>query len=143
MRTCEGNKCDKHIFLDWFRELREKEDMYTLFIGYDPWHIDDTLLREFKAEFGEQSMIPVRQGTITLSQPMKDIAADFKAHRIVYDDNPILRWNLINTQTKVDVNGNIQPVKGLDSRKRIDGVVATLCAYKVLQDKKDSYINLN
>lgn len=143
MRTCEGNKCDKHIFLDWFRELREKEDMYTLFIGYDPWHIDDTLLREFKAEFGEQSMLPVRQGTITLSQPMKDIAADFKAHRIVYDDNPILRWNLINTQTKVDVNGNIQPVKGLDSRKRIDGVVATLCAYKVLQDKKDSYINLN
>lgn len=143
MRTCPGNKCDKHIFLDWFRELREENDMYTLFIGYDPWHIDDSLLREFKSEFGQNSMIPVRQGTLTLSQPMKDMEADFKAHRFVYDNNPVLRWCLINTEVKTDVNGNIQPVKGLDRRNRIDGTVALICGYKVLNDKMDSYINLN
>lgn len=62
MRTCPGKKCDKRIFLDWFQELREEEDLYFLYIGYDPWHIDDTLLREFKMAFGERSMIPVRQG---------------------------------------------------------------------------------
>lgn len=143
MRTCPGNKCDKHIFIDWFKELREENDMYTLFIGYDPWHIDDSLLREFKSEFGQNSMIPVRQGTLTLSQPMKDMEADFKAHRFVYDNNPVLRWCLINTEVKTDVNGNIQPVKGLDRRNRIDGTVALICGYKVLNDKMDSYINLN
>ena len=41
------------------------------------------------------------------------------------------------------VNGNIQPVKGLDSRRRIDGTVALLCAYKVLMDKRDSYVTMN
>ena len=143
MRTCEGNRCDKRIFLEWFRELREENDIYTSFIGYDPWHISDDLVREFQAEFGKNAMIPVRQGTITLSQPMKDLAADFKAKRVVYDNNPVLKWCLINTEVKTDINGNIQPSKALDPRKRIDGVAALLDAYKVLQDKRDQYINLN
>ena len=143
MRTCPGNKCDKRIFLEWFKEIRETEDLYISFIGYDPWHISDELLREFKAEFGENSMIPIRQGVITLSEPMKNLAADFKAHRIVYNNNPIDKWCFYNTEVKTDVNGNIQPVKGLDSRKRIDGTVSLLCAYTVLQNNKDKYVNLN
>jgi phage terminase large subunit-like protein len=143
MRTCEGNKCDKRIFLEWFRELRDENDIYTAFIGYDPWHISDDLIREFQAEFGRNAMIPVRQGTITLSDPMKNLAADFKAKRIIYDNNPVLKWCLINAEVKTDVNGNIQLVKGLDSRKRIDGVAALIDAYKVLQDKRDQYVNLN
>ena len=143
MRTCEGNRCDKRIFLEWFRELRDQYDIYTSFIGYDPWHVSDDLIREFQAEFGKNAMIPVRQGTITLSDPMKNLAADFKAKRVIYDNNPIMKWCLINTEVKTDINGNIQPVKGLDSRKRIDGVAALIDAYKVLQDKRDQYVNLN
>lgn len=138
-----GNKCDKRIFLEWFKELREQEDLYVLFIGYDPWHIDDTLLREFQAEFGPNCMIPVRQGALTLSQPMKDLKADFEAHRIIYNNNPVDKWCLVNTEVKTDVNGNVQPVKSLDARRRIDGTVALLCGYKVLQDKADVYVNLN
>lgn len=143
MRTCSGNKCDKRIFLDWFLELREEEDIYIRFIGYDPWHIDDSLLREFKNNFGEECMIPVRQGAITLSEPMKNLAADFKAGKIIYNNNPIDKWCLANTEVKSDINENYQPVKCSDPRRRIDGTVALLCAYKVLQDEKDNYINLN
>ena len=143
MRTCPGNKCDKRVFLEWFKELRDEYGIYTSFFGYDPWHISDDLLRDFKSEFGKNSMFPVRQGTLTLSAPMKDLAADFKAKRIVYDNNPVMKWCLINTEVKTDTNGNIQPVKGLDSRKRIDGLAALLDAYKVLQDKRDQYVNLN
>lgn len=143
MRTCPGNKCDKRIFLEWFKELRDKEDLYVLYIGYDPWHVDDTLLRDFKAEFGPNCMVPIRQGPYTLSQPMKDLRADFQAGLVVYDNNPIDKWCLINTEVKTDTNGNIQPVKSLDPRRRIDGTVALLCGYTVLQGKKDLYINLN
>lgn len=143
LRTCPGNKCDKRIFLEWFKELRDVEDLYTMYIGYDPWHIDDTLLRVFQMEFGKNSMIPIRQGVYTLSQPMKDLAADFKIHNIVYNNNPIDKWCLINTIVKTDINGNIQPVKGLDPRQRIDGTIALLCAYTVLQNEKDKYIELN
>lgn len=142
LRTVEGCKVDKRVFLDWFTELRDVEDLYILYIGYDPWHIDDSLLREFKMEFGERSMIPVRQGVFSLSQPMKDLKADMDAKLIVYDNNPIDKWCLYNTEIKTDINGNIQPVKGMDTRQRIDGTLALIDAYKVLKDKSDEYLSL-
>lgn len=143
MRVWEGNKVDKVCFLQWFMELREKEDLYTMFIGFDPWHIDDTLLAAFKAEFGPNAMIPVRQGIYTLSDPMKSLKADLQAKRIIYSGNPIDKMCLANTEIKVDINGNIQPIKGLDPRKRIDGTVALINGYKVLKDKYDQFVNLN
>lgn len=142
LRTVDGGKVDKRVFLDWFTELRDVEDLYILYIGYDPWHIDDSLLREFKMEFGERSMIPVRQGVFSLSQPMKDLKADMDAKLIVYDNNPIDKWCLYNTEIKTDINGNIQPVKGMDTRQRIDGTLALIDAYKVLKDKSDEYLSL-
>ncbi|MCC2820655.1 terminase large subunit [Lachnoclostridium pacaense] len=135
LRTVPGNKVDKRVMLDWFCELRDQEDIYVLYIGYDPWHIDDSLLRGFQSEFGEKAMIPVRQGVITLSQPMKDLKADLQAKLIVYNDHPIDKWCFFNTVVRTDVNGNIQPVKGMDTRNRIDGTLALIDAYKVLQDK--------
>lgn len=135
LRTVQGNKVDKKVMLDWFCELRDQEDIYILYIGYDPWHIDDSLLREFQSEFGEKAMIPVRQGVITLSQPMKDLKADLQAKRIIYNDHPIDKWCFFNTVVKTDVNGNMQPVKGMDTRNRIDGTLALIDGYKVLQDK--------
>ncbi len=139
LRTVEDNKVNKRVVLDWFCELRDKEDLYILYIGYDPWHIDDSLLTEFKSEFGEKSMIPVRQGVITLSQPMKELKADLQAKKIVYNDNPIDKWCFYNTYVKTDVNGNIQPIKGTDTRQRIDGTLALIDAYKILQDKMLEY----
>lgn len=142
LRTCPGAKCDKKIFIDWFRELRDREDIYMLYIGYDPWHIDDSTLREFEGEFGKTAMVPVRQGVATLSAPMKDLASDLKEKLIVYDNNPIDKWCLANTQVKTDINGNIQPVKGVDARNRIDGTIALINGYVVLQDKEDEYLSL-
>ncbi|MGG3456059.1 terminase large subunit [Paenibacillus rhizolycopersici] len=142
LRTYPGNKVDKHVFLDWFKELRDDEDLYTLYIGYDPWHIDDSLLREFQLEFGKDTMIPVRQGPATMSQPLKELKADLKAQRIIHNGNPIDMWNLSNAEIKADINGNIQLVKGMDNRKRIDGVVSLACGYIVLKDKWDEYTNL-
>lgn len=143
MRVWEGNKVDKACFLQWFMELREKEDLYTMFIGFDPWHIDDTLLAAFKSEFGPNAMIPVRQGIYTLSDPMKQLRADLQAKRVIYGGNPIDKMCLANTEIKADINGNIQPIKGLDPRKRIDGTVALINGYKVLKDKYDQFVNLN
>lgn len=143
MRTCPGNKCDKRIFLEWFEELREQEGIYIPFIGYDPWHIGDADLREYKGTFGPRSMMPVRQGVYTLSEPMKQLAAEFKAHRVIYNNNPIDKWCLLNTSVKTDINGNIQPVKGSDQRNRIDGTAALLDGFVVLQNVADKYIGLN
>ncbi|WP_339145441.1 MULTISPECIES: terminase TerL endonuclease subunit [unclassified Sutcliffiella] len=142
LRTYPGNKVDKRVFLDWFKELREEDDLYITHIGYDPWHIDDSLLREFKSEFGKDSMIPIRQGVATMSQPLKELKADLAGKRIIHNGHPIDMWNLSNAETKSDINGNIQLVKGNDSRKRIDGVVSLACGYIVLKDKWDEYSSL-
>lgn len=111
-------------------------------IGYDPWHIDDSLLREFEAAFGKSAMIPIRQGVATLSQPMKELKADLSAKKVVYDNNPIDKMCLANTAVRTDINGNIQPVKTDDPRKRIDGTMALVDGYVVLRDKFDEYISL-
>ena len=102
LRSYPGSKVDKHVFLDWFRELRDDDDFYIIYIAYDPWHIDDTLLREFKQEFGERCMIPVRQGSLTLSAPMKELKADLAAGRIVHNNNPVLQMCLTNTEVLAD-----------------------------------------
>lgn len=142
MRTCPGHKVDKRVFLDWFIELRDTEDVYPLYIGYDPWHIDDSLLRQFKDEFGERAMIPVRQGAPTLAQPMTDLKGDFKAHRVIYNNNPVDKMCLLNTYTTPpDRNGNVLPDK-TDRKRRIDGTAALLDAYVVLQNKKDEYLTM-
>lgn len=137
MRVCPGNVVNKRVFLDWFIEMRDEYDIYPLYIGYDPWHIDESLLELFKSEFGAGCMIPIRQGVATLSQPMKDLAAEYQAHRIVYNNNPIDKWCLANTYTKTDINGNIQPDKGQSATKRIDGTAAQLDAFVVYKDKQD------
>ena len=38
MRAVPGNKVDKQVMLDWFMELRDEDDLYVRYIGYDPWH---------------------------------------------------------------------------------------------------------
>lgn len=142
LRTTPGNKIDKRCILEWFIELREKEDLYIPWIGYDPWHIEDSLLREFMAEFGPESMIKIRQGVQTLSYPMKSLKGDLAAKKIIFNKSPIDMWNLSNLEIRTDINGNIQPVKGKDNRRRIDGAMALIDAYVVLMDKMDEYSNL-
>lgn len=140
MRTYPGNKVDKRIFLDWFQEVESELGIYIYAVGYDPWHVDDSTLRELQAFVGEQNCVKVRQGAITLSQPMKQLRAEFQAHHVVDDHNPINEWCRMNVQVKPDVNGNIQPDKKMNTPKfRIDGFVAELCAYTVLSDRYDDY----
>lgn len=142
LRVCPGNKVNKYDMLDWFKELRYEYDIYIPWIGYDPWHVDDTLLQSYKDEFGPDTMIKVRQGIYTLSSPMKDLKADLKAGKVIYNNNPIDKWCLSNMEIKTDINGNIQPIKGVDCRKRIDGGVSLIIGYVVLIDKMGEYENM-
>lgn len=84
-------------------------------------------------------MEKIRQGVYTLFEPMKQLEADLRNHALSYNNNSIIKWCLVNTQAKVDVNGNIQLSK-LNSRlKRIDGTVVTIIAYAALARYKLDY----
>lgn len=142
LRTCEGNKVNKRVILDWFLELRDQEDIYPLAIGYDPWHVSDELIQAFENEFGKGVLVPIRQGVITLSDPMKNLKSEFQRHTIIYDNNPIDKWCFINTSVKTDVNGNIQPCKKSDRTQRIDGLAALLDAYVVYYNRQEEFESL-
>ncbi len=142
LRTSGDYKIDMRDVLDWVVEIRVKYGIYVLWCGFDRWHVDDSTLQNFESEFGKNSMIPIRQGAITLSDPMKNFEADLRAKLINYNNNNLTKMCLVNTEIKVDTNGNIAPVKGRDPRKRIDGTISHLCAYTILLDRKNDYLNM-
>lgn len=92
--------------------------------------------------FGDDVMVPIAQGKKTLSGPMKNLKADLEAKRIVYDNNPILKWCMVNVAVDVDRNDNIQPCKTSNPRKRIDGFASLLDAYTTFELNKEDYFNL-
>jgi phage terminase large subunit-like protein len=107
-----------------------------LWVGYDPWN---ALYWVKEMEEMGFTMEKVRQGVYSLSEPMKQLEADLKNKLVIYDNNPLLKWNLANTQAKIDINGNIQPSKLGSKFKRIDGAVALIIAYAVLNRYKIEY----
>ncbi len=140
IRFTPGNKVNKEqCLLEWIEELREQDDIWTFAVGYDPWHIDDHFKQSLELIVGKDRAQPVRQGVMTLSQPMKQMKADFEQKRFINNHNPIDEWCRMNTAVKVDVNDNIQPVKGQGKLGRIDGYIAELCAYIVLYRLYDDY----
>lgn len=46
-----------------------------------------------------------------MSNPMKQLEADLLDKKVNYNNNPVLRWCLTNTEVKRDENDNIRPVK--------------------------------
>lgn len=93
-------------------------------IGFDKWNSTE-LNRQLAEEDGfEGRLWEVRQGSITLSDPMKEFEAMVMSGRLEHGANPAMDWMIGNLCVKRDDNGNIQPSKKKSTNK-IDGPVAT------------------
>lgn len=135
----EGNKVNYSDVSNWFDKMYYEYGIRPLWIGYDPWN--STYYIQEMQDRGYQMQV-VRQGMITLSQPMKELGADLAGKRINYNNNPLTKWCLTNTAIKTDENGNIKPVKGQSRTMRIDGTVSLLIAYTVLFNNMSDYQTL-
>ncbi|HEY8366622.1 MAG TPA: terminase TerL endonuclease subunit [Bacteroidia bacterium] len=133
----------------WFLEMMDKYNLYPFKIGYDralasAWMQD---MREHGFNDCDKNnpvgvLEKVAQGALTFSQPMRYMEADFKDKKIIYNNNPILKWCLSNTVITTDNNDNIRPIKGKGQRLRIDGTMALLNAYVELHKHYQDYMNL-
>lgn len=132
----EGGQNDFSLVTKWFLKMVQVHNIRPLWVGYDPWN---ALYWVKEMEEMGFTMEKVRQGIYSLSEPMKQLEADLKNRLVVYDNNPLLKWNLANTQAKIDINGNIQPSKLGSKFRRIDGAVALIIAYAVLNRYKIEY----
>lgn len=141
MRACHGNQINYKDVTAWFEEIQSELGIYLFKVGYDAWSAT-YWTQEMEETFGKAVMVPVRQGMQTLSGPTKSMGADLAAKKIVYNDNPVDKWCLFNTAVEVDKNDNIRPVKTSVPTRRIDGTMALLDAYVVLQDNLAEYQSL-
>lgn len=142
IRLCEGNKVSYRDVTEWFLEVQFDLDIYLFKWGYDGWS-STYYVKDMEQEFGKGSGEAVIQGKKTLSSPMKSLGADLKKKRINYNNNPITKWCISNTKVDVDQkNGNIQPIKGFNNRKRIDGLASLLDAYVCYERNMDEYMNV-
>lgn len=139
LTTCEGAKVNYSAVTDWFMEMHDKYDISPYWVGYDPWGSQYWLQEMEDVGF---EMIKVIQGARTMSNPMKELEADLKEKNINYNNNPILKWCLLNTAIEIDKNDNIRPIKGKKSKQRIDGAVSLIDAYCVLFEKMNDYLAL-
>lgn len=136
---CEGAKVDYSEVTRWFLRMKDEYEIATLWIGYDPWNSNYWIQEMDRCGFNAYE---VRQGAKTMSNPMKQLEADLIEKKVNYNNNPVLKWCLLNTNVKRDDNDNIRPVKGQKQRARIDGAVSLIIAYVVLYEKMGDYQSL-
>lgn len=124
----EGAAVDYSKVTEWFIDMVTKHDIRPLWISYDR-----ALAGYWVPEMQNNGfdMDKCAQGPFTWSQPMKEMGAALQDHKVVYQNNPVLRWCLSNTACKAlnkDGIETIQPVK-IAQNRRIDGMVSLLNAW--------------
>lgn len=135
----DGATVDFHAVTEWFVEMVRTYNIRPLWIGYDA-----ALSGYWKEEMEAYGfdMDKIRQGPFTWTYPFKELAGMFREHRVVYQNNPMLRWCLQNTGVKALNKDGIesqQPVK-VASNRRIDGTVSLLNAYTCFKNHEEEYM---
>lgn len=76
----------------------------------------------------------VRQGFLTLGPAMDDLRNMFLDGKVIFNENPLLRWYINNVELVMDRNRNKMPTKSNRYRK-IDGFAAMLNSHTKVMEK--------
>lgn len=131
LRLCSGNTISPSDVTAWFLEMYRELSIIPLWVYYDSYSA-----RYFVDEMQSNGFTLERciQGAKTLSIPMQQLGADLTAKRVNYNNNPLLKWCIANTNIQTDRNANIVPVKRRNPAYRIDGLASLLDAYVGLME---------
>jgi len=125
----DGEYIQQEDVFEWFRQMNEKYEILT--IGYDP--ANATRLRQMLDAAGFNCEV-VRQGPLTLNDPMKDVKEQLLDGNIVTNNDPLFNWFVDNVRISAERRhtdkGNWMPTKRNRFRK-IDGFMAFLFAHTV------------
>ena len=134
---------------DWFYMLFRDYKLKLFKVGYDQKFAVDWLKR-MEDPFGwtkrgeDADLIMINQEAKTLTGAIKLTEAEFKAHLIQYNNNPVDRWCLSNAGLKIDKNGSL--IVKQEPNKRIDGAVTYAIMNEVFRRYRsdfESLINMN
>lgn len=125
----EGDYIKQEDVAEWFKAQAKKYEIVK--IGYDP--ANAVRLRQMLDGMGFDCQV-VRQGPLTLNDPMKDIKELLLAGRVVSNQDPMLRWYTDNVRISAERRhsdkANWMPTKRNRFRK-IDGYMAWLDAHVI------------
>ena len=140
LTICDGDYVPQDEVFKWFKAMAGANGIYeVLAIGYDPanavW-----CNRALEAE-GFATEV-VRQGPLTLNDPMKSFREAMMDGRIVTNNDPLLRWYMHNVRLRNNYldkeKENWMPTKTNRYRK-IDGFAALIDAWCVAQHNMPTY----
>jgi len=106
--------------------LQTAKDYDLREVGFDPWGASQ-LATELQNDHGI-TMVEMRQGAKTMSEPAKDILVKVMQGQLVHGGHRVLRWCTDNLVMVPDANENIRPAKD-KATDRIDGFVALILAW--------------
>ena len=129
---CDGEYIRQEKILAWFKRMSQVYEITC--IGYDPanavWLNQQLEAEGFKTE-------RVRQGPLTLNDPMKSLRELMMDGRLISNDDPMLRWYMHNVKLRNNYQDrekeNWMPTKHNRYRK-IDGFMALLDAWTVAME---------
>lgn len=140
LTLCDGATVDYNDVTEWFVAMVQERDIRPLWVCYDAalsgYWVPQMTDMGFEME-------RIRQGPVTWTYPMKRMKGLFEDHRIVYQNNPILRWCLSNTAAKSSNQrgiDSIQPEK-ITANRRIDGTVSLLNAMTGYYNHEDEFLS--
>lgn len=141
LTICAGATVDYNAVTAWFVDMVKQHDIRPLRVCYDAALSGYWAPQMTEAGF---NMEKIRQGPFTWTYPMKLLQGTFEEHRVIYQNNPMLRWCLLNTAVKSrnkDGIDSVMPVKSARNR-RIDGMVSLLNAWVGLQNHSEYILSL-
>lgn len=138
LTLCDGATVDYHQVTQWFVDNAKQNGITPMWVCYDR-ALAGYWQEEMAGEGFDMEKIP--QGPYVWSYPMKRLGGMLEEHRVIYQNNPMLRWCCLNTGIKAlnkDGIQTIQPVKAPGGR-RIDGMVSLLNAFVGYCEHEDAY----
>lgn len=134
----DGEYIRQEDVCEWFRKQAEKYEL--LAIGYDPANATtlSRMLEQGDKDHPGHRMVVVRQGPMTLNDPMKDIKERLIDGGIVHNNDPMFNWYTDNVRISAERRhtdkNNWMPQKRNRYRK-IDGFMAFLDAHTVFMQE--------
>lgn len=122
-----GNVTDDRFIKQHIHDMELENEVSVAEFCYDPWGA-----RQFANVMQDEGYecVEVRQGVVTLSEPLKKFRELVMQGRIVHDGSPLLTWCVSNAREISDNNANIKlNKKTKDDSQRIDLIAAVIMAF--------------
>lgn len=121
---------------NWYIRNMKEYGIRPFWIGYDPYNSNYWVKEMEKHGF---NVFRVKQHSNELHDAITLLDSALKEGRFIYNNNPVMKWNLGNVTMQEYDNGTVRPRKGKNEKLKIDLYMAVLDALVMYCKNKKNY----